>query len=68
MGGFMSESKKYTFPCIGLAKDGSHYMVAVQCGYEYFSLTPDLAHSLATDLLIWADRVKKLNSDGGSDE
>jgi hypothetical protein len=64
----MSEAKKFAFPCIGLAKDGAHYMVSVQLGYEYFTVTPEIAELFATDLLLWADRVKKLNGDGGNDE
>ena len=58
----MSDEKAIAFPCIGLAKQGDYYHVAIREDNSFYSFSSDTARHIATDLLMWADRVEKLNS------
>ena len=70
----MSEYRPFAFPCVGFGKDNDSYVVAISFESSFFSICPETARFIATDLLLWADRVEKMNDAekhhgiGGDDE
>lgn len=58
----MNDEKEFALPCIGLAKKGDKYLVVIRETTVFYSIDPDTARYIAADILVWADRVEKLNA------